>query len=216
MRSEVESSVLQLGLGFCPLDPLKIMYTIKDIYLFARNLTYKFIFDQDRTRVGLERELSERTKQFTVAEFRALRDLMLLYDESNPEHIESSSSSNSSLSEAPPPIRPSRKPFRLPSRRFPDLMTCPAIWAFVQATIRDLKRQEWHQVTPNLTDNQTKALKTLFNHDIRTFLQSDKGGNIVLMTHTFYQNMCLSILNNRDWYCRIPSTLISSRPFLQN
>ena len=199
-----------MGLGFCPLDPLKVTHTIKDLYLFARNLTYKFIFDGDRACVGLEHELAERTKQFTVAEFRALRDLMLLYDESNPEHTEPISVPEPDLSQEPPSIRSPRKLFRLPSRRFPDLMTCPSIWSFVQATIRDLKRQEWQKITPNLTNNQMKALKTLQKNPEIVIKQSDKGGNIVLMTHSFYQDMCLSILNNHHWYCRISSTLISS------
>lgn len=54
---------------------------IKDLYLFARNLTFKLIYDKDRQNTNLERELTERTRNFTMDEFCALHDLMLLYDE---------------------------------------------------------------------------------------------------------------------------------------
>lgn len=54
---------------------------VKDLYLFDRNLTFRFIFDKDRANLSLERDLAERTKHFSMEEFRALRDLMLLYEE---------------------------------------------------------------------------------------------------------------------------------------
>lgn len=73
-----EYSVLQLGLGFCPLDALKVTETIKDLYFFAHNLTFKFVFDKDQAQLKLERELVERTKHLSMDEFHALRDLMLL------------------------------------------------------------------------------------------------------------------------------------------
>lgn len=50
------------------------------MYLFARNLTDKLIFDKDRAKLNLEHELAEHTKHFRMEEFPALRDLMLLYD----------------------------------------------------------------------------------------------------------------------------------------
>ncbi|XP_077335488.1 E3 SUMO-protein ligase KIAA1586 homolog [Lithobates pipiens] len=80
-----EKSVLQLGLGFSPSEPINVYETIKDIYLFARNLTYKFIYDKDRRNLNLEKELAEKTKDYSMQEFRALRDLMLLYDEGQVE-----------------------------------------------------------------------------------------------------------------------------------
>lgn len=36
-----------LGLGFCPLNALKVTGIIKNLYLFAHNLTFKFIFDKE-------------------------------------------------------------------------------------------------------------------------------------------------------------------------
>lgn len=72
-----EERVLQLGLGYFPSEPINIFETIKDLYLFAHNLTFRFIFDKDRQRLNLEKELAERTKHFSMQEFRALRNLML-------------------------------------------------------------------------------------------------------------------------------------------
>lgn len=63
LLTEDELSVLQLGLGFCPLDPLIVTETIKDLYLFACNLTFKYIFDKDRGQLNLERELAYRRKE---------------------------------------------------------------------------------------------------------------------------------------------------------
>lgn len=35
-------------------------------------------------------------------------------------------------------------------------------------------------------------------------------GNIVLMTHLQYQNICLDILKNMEWYCLISADLVAS------
>lgn len=86
-------------------------------------------------------------------------------------------------------------------------MTCPAIWAFLHATIRDLKQQHWHEIPSNLNTSQIKALKSLQKCSDFAIKQSDKGGNIVLMTHTQYQSMFLTILNNPNWYQPISPTL---------
>lgn len=139
--------MLQLGLGFCPLDSLHVTETIKDLYLFARNLTFNFIFDKDRQKAHLERELTEWTKHFTMEEFRTLRDLMLLYEEGATKS-DPGSTLVDSLGTAPfdlvPDSRPQLQPttskiFKPKSRNFPDLMTCPAIWAFLHQSIKDIK-----------------------------------------------------------------------------
>lgn len=49
--------------------------------MFVRNLTYKFMFDDDRLHFKSECELSEMIKHSKMGDFRALRDLMLLLDE---------------------------------------------------------------------------------------------------------------------------------------
>lgn len=211
-----ETAVLQLGLGFCPADPIHITETIKDLYLFARNLTFKFIYDKERHNINLERELSERTQAFTMDEFRALRDLMLLYDEGStddcrmppvlgaPGTIGGPSLETPSLSLPKPP--PSK--FKPRSRRFPDLSTCPVIWAFLQQTIKDIKQNQWRTFHPNLTLNQQTALLALQRCSDIVIKPSDKGGNIVIMTHSQYRTMCHTVLSNHAWYTPIAPTRI--------
>lgn len=57
-----QESVLRMGLGFSPSQEIDMMETIKDLYLFARNLTYKFMFDPERKEKRTEREISEQLK----------------------------------------------------------------------------------------------------------------------------------------------------------
>lgn len=166
--SSDELAVLQLGLGFCPLDPIHITEMIKDLYLFVQNLTYKFLFDSHRQNTNLERGLTERTRHFTMAEFCALRDLMLLYDESNINNI-----SHAQLEPSEVPHETTVTPiffvihtFNIASNRFkpksqnvPDLMTCPAIWAFLHQSNKDFKSKNWQDITPNLTHSQQCALR---------------------------------------------------------
>lgn len=147
-----EERVLQLGLGFCPSEPINIFETIKDLYLFAHNLIFRFIFDKDRKKLNLEKELTERTKHFSMQEFRALRDLILLYEEGTTNVSCSAASANSFdiVSEGHPvpdsPIMETNRntgKFKIKSRTFPDLMICPSVWAFLYESIKSHKKQQW-------------------------------------------------------------------------
>lgn len=50
------------------------METIKDLYLFACNLTYELMFDPEHKEKKIEKYISEQIKDFTMKEFWALRD----------------------------------------------------------------------------------------------------------------------------------------------
>lgn len=128
--------ILQLGLGFCPSEPINTFKTIKDLYLFTQNVTFIFIFDKDRKKLNLEKELTKRTKHFSMQAFRALGNLMLLYEEGDTD--------NDSL---------------VVSESFSSLVPlnyCPAVWAFLRKTIKRLKKQPWPDLLPNLTKKQTR------------------------------------------------------------
>lgn len=71
--SRDELIVLKLGLSFCPSSKMDKYEVIKDLYLFVRKLTYKFIFNPDKKRKREEKELSEKIKKFTMRDFRALK-----------------------------------------------------------------------------------------------------------------------------------------------
>lgn len=138
-------------------------------------------------------------------EFRALRDLMLLYEESSGE-IPAPSFETVTQDLA---CTTTGTCFKPKSSHFPDLLTCPNIWAFLQLTIRDLKSQQWSRPETNLTLDQSEALKSLQSRNDIVIKPSDKGGYIVTLSHPQYQSMCLNILRNSDWYCRIGNEQIS-------
>lgn len=94
--SEDELTVLKLGLSFCPNANLDKYEVIKDLYLFARKLTYKHIFDPDKNRPMAEKDLSEQIKKITMKDFRALKDLMILLDE-NQEYDDTQQSQLSQI-----------------------------------------------------------------------------------------------------------------------
>lgn len=185
--------------GLCPLNSLHITKTIKDLYLFAWKLTFKYIFHKDRQNINLKHKLTEHTKYFIMEAFHALRDLMLLYEEGAIEDSSGSTQDGSldaAVSTAAPedtPLTQSTIPkkFKPKSQNFPDRMTCPAIWAFLDQSIKDIKHQEWQNCTSNLTTNQLSALKRLQKWTDIIIKPFDKGGNIVVMSHVQYQTCAL-------------------------
>lgn len=80
--SPTEIELLSLGLNFCPNSTSNKFELIKDLYLFARKLTYKFMFDKERCIKQTDIADQEIWKDFTVAEFHALKTLVLLLDKS--------------------------------------------------------------------------------------------------------------------------------------
>lgn len=185
--SAVKLSVLQLGLGFCLAQPINVSETIKDLYLFTRRLTYKYIFDSDRNQKRLEKDHTEQIKHFTMDEFRALRDLMLLYEESSGESsapsVETPSGDISRTTTDTCSKFTTDTRFKPKSRHFPDLLTCPNVWVFLQLTIRDLKSQQWSTPDMNLIPEQTEALKSLCSCKDIAIKPSGKGGNTDVFKH---------------------------------
>lgn len=78
-----ELDVLKFGLRFCPSMNIDKYEDIKDVYLFTRNLTYKFLLDKDYLQSKQDRQIPERIKHYIMEDFRALRNLMLLLDEND-------------------------------------------------------------------------------------------------------------------------------------
>lgn len=131
--------------------------TIKDLYLFCRKLTYKYLFDDQRIRSKWDKELSESIKHFIMEEFRAFRDLILLLEES--ETAESSIPTTDITHTPTTPLPPkSGKKFKSKSKKFPDLASNPHIWAFLTATIGDLRRLTLDPMPSNLRPDQLHTL----------------------------------------------------------
>lgn len=107
--------------------------TIKDLYLFCRKLTYKYLFDDQHIRFKRDKELSESIKHFTMEEFRAFRDLILLLEE-NERSVPLGSATDTIHTSIPVVVKP--KKFKPKSKKFSDLTSNPHIWAFLTATIQ--------------------------------------------------------------------------------
>lgn len=132
--------VLRLGPSFCSLQKIDIFELIKDLYLFARNLTYKYIFDKDRGRKETGGE--EMYKGFKVQDFCTLKTLIQLLDENDgfgaDEQTITSSSSDEEGNDME--IAFDSHKFKAISTKFPQLQTCLAVWAFLKQTIKHVKR----------------------------------------------------------------------------
>lgn len=76
--SAEEEMVLLNGLSFYPDQELNVFDCITDINLFARKVLLKVFLDKSKI---VKPNYSEMSKGFTVADFRALKDLILLMQE---------------------------------------------------------------------------------------------------------------------------------------
>lgn len=141
-----ELEVPKLGLSFCPSANLDKYELIKDIYMFACNLTYRYMFDQDSVRARQEQEFSKSIKHYTMEDFRALRDLMLLLEENNDD-IDPTSTNSQSVPNvtSQSPITSSitntfsvSTKFKPKSQRFPDLAMNLFVWAFLVGVVSDI------------------------------------------------------------------------------
>lgn len=116
--SQDDLELLHYGLSFCPTSQVDKYDTIKDLYLFSRKLTYKFLYDQDRICCKQDGELAESIKHFTMAEFRSFRDLILLLEEN--ESLCSSNTGQDLVQPAPTKLPIPVRKFKPKSIKFPD------------------------------------------------------------------------------------------------
>lgn len=89
---------MELGLSFCPTQKGNKFELAKDVLLFARKLLFHVIHDTTITLQAQKAQDMELWKDFTINDFRALKDLMQLWKESNPiEPIDSAISLTETL-----------------------------------------------------------------------------------------------------------------------
>lgn len=74
--SQTKRELLQLYLSFCPNSISTKFDIIKDLHLFSRKLTYKYMFDSERQNKQTDISHQKTWKNVTVSEFRALRDMV--------------------------------------------------------------------------------------------------------------------------------------------
>lgn len=201
--TEAEKEVLSLGLSFCPSRSLDNFEVVKDIFLFARKLLFKSMYTKTKKS---EEIIAPNLK---TADFKALRDLNLLLQEN--EGIESSwldAWESDDSEEEKIDDSKQHKQFKRKSHRFPALSQNPALALFVKQTAKEIESLNKDKSIRNLTPEQQNALHSLKNNLDITIKGSDKGGNIVLMDNSKYEEMCLKILNNRKCYRKISASLV--------
>lgn len=71
-----------------------------------------------------------------------------------------------------------------------------AFLEFVSKEIQEIKVS--HRLEGNLTDGESRALKSLMQNQLITIKPADKGGNIVIQDSTDYVRMCKNILDNPE------------------
>lgn len=136
-------------------------------------MTYKYIFDTDRGKVlGREEDLY---KGFKVQDFRALKILIQLLDENEGLGVSNDAATDDDELDTEQASEPCK--FKLKSQKFPNLQTCPAIWAFLKQT----KKQIENFMFPKAMDNnmsriQQQALAQITSNDELIVKPSDKGG----------------------------------------
>lgn len=191
-----------MGLSFCPNRSLDNFETVKDIFLFARKLLLKSMY----TKTNKREETIARNLR--AADFKALRDLNLLLQESEGvesgwlDAWESDDSEDEKIDNTQ-----QHKQFKRKLHRFPALNQNPALALFVKQTTKEIESLNKDKSVRNLSFEQQNALQSLKNNLDITIKGSDKGGNIVLMDNSKYEDMCLKILNNRTCYRKISASL---------
>lgn len=91
---------------------------VKDLYLFIRKFTYKHLYDEDRTQKAVEKSEVDQFKDYTMADFRALRDLIQLLNENEESEKQEDQTAPLSLDLSDSIQKADIKPFKLKSQIF--------------------------------------------------------------------------------------------------
>ncbi|KAM5151821.1 cytochrome P450 2W1-like [Mantella aurantiaca] len=192
-----------------PKNNLDKFTLVKDLHLFARKLTYKTIFDSQSSPNSATASAYPSSK-LSKRECRAIKDLMDLWEESNPQAPESTMSpvTPSDALDSPPTKIPTVSDLKTKSHRFPAI-TNPYLALFIRQTTSAINALKIPKNIPNnLTPTQNLALQHLQNNSSIVIKPSDKGGNVVIMDVQQYLDMCYRILNNTEWYTMVSSNFV--------
>lgn len=180
---------------------------IKDIHLFSRKLLLKVVLDKSKTTKPNYAELS---KGYTVADFRALKDVILLMQESealgplDASILEQDVDTLLSRAKQIPSEGLSFPKYKSKSQAFPPLGISPNIYLFTTQVTRELRKLQSKRKSyagkDNMTSELRKAIVALQKNTDIVIKPADKGGNTVVMDRPLYTEMGLKILHNKDWY----------------
>lgn len=164
------------GLTFVPTTKFNVFTWIKDLNLFIRKLKwhkfYKTIDQTQAQELGIDPE-----------DLPTVRELMGLLDESNGTGIGYTELKKKSV-------------------RMPPQMDCPEIDMFLKLASVALEKMDSdsRMTKGNFTKEEMNALLVLEKDDNIILKPSDKGGNLVIMSHKIYRDMCYALLNDRECY----------------
>ncbi|KAM5135054.1 LOW QUALITY PROTEIN: NXPE family member 4-like [Mantella aurantiaca] len=204
--AQEESEVLSLGLTFCPNKNIDKFTIVKDIHLFDRKLTYKTHFEQQNTgppELPNNNNFSTTKPKMSKREYRALKDLMELWEESNSNQQNIEPPSTITLATPSEPKRPSLSDFKAKSTKFPPFVNSNLAFFVRQVTTEINSLKITQPKNTNLTSKQSQALSDLQHNSSIVIKPSDKGGNIVIMDKDNYVQMCNKILDNTTWYSQV-------------
>uniref|UniRef100_A0A8C5N1S5 Reverse transcriptase domain-containing protein n=1 Tax=Leptobrachium leishanense TaxID=445787 RepID=A0A8C5N1S5_9ANUR len=180
--NEAHLSVLNKGLSFVPVSNLDKFEWTKDIHLFVRKLALHKVHktkDEQRLKsMGLE-----------ISDLPCLRILtgLLEEQETNQESLTN---------------------VHIKSRFTPNFKEFGNLEMFCNLVCAEIDQLNDSDVLMSISDNLThverKSLKELESDKSLIIKQSDKGGNVVLMSIDFYERMIYNILDDTDTYARLP------------
>ncbi|XP_073422111.1 uncharacterized protein [Dendrobates tinctorius] len=175
-----ELSVLSRGLNFVPVNRFNCFEWVKDLNLFCRKLKWKKFFRHNSREACKQQGLNEED----IEGYEALIGLL---------------NENDRVPTA------GKGPFttlRNKSERMPPVGDMGNIDIFASLVERDLKKlagPEWEN-KDNLLASERIALEALKKNDQIVVKPSDKGGNMVILNHIEYREMCYAILQDNSTY----------------
>lgn len=129
--------------------------------------------------------------QCSMKEFKALRDLTLLFQENTTIDLINQIDLDKIFDEINKSTLNSITLFKKQSTKFSPININPNVAMFLKQTIRDVCQLPLRKNAPsNLNEAENQALRSLGENKSITIKASDKGGNIVVMDNAQYKQMC--------------------------
>ena len=128
-----ETSLLSRGLSFCPESNIDIFEAITDIHLFVRKLLLKCMYNKNNTEID-----TTDWSTYKMREFKALRDLTILFQENNTIDLIGQIDLDTILEDINKSTLNPISLFKKPSTKFPTSNLYPNVAIFLQATVNDI------------------------------------------------------------------------------
>lgn len=160
------------------------------------------MFDNDRRDKQVDASNQEIWKDLTVAEFRALRNLVLLLEENEGNTTKEDQHESEEalgllvqMAQYQNEIKSLGSAVKKRSTQFLSLHANSNIWTFLTQTTKEIELSIFPKlVGHNLSQAHRTALSNLSGNPHLVIKPSDKGGNMVVMDELQYRNMCWDIL----------------------